>query len=81
MAAQSSVEQLEMRRMNLKELTSKPQLVQQVLCEYEESHSKVEHLTLRKLTPGLKITIWGLRFYVVFMIVVVFINVFHTLHS
>ncbi len=64
----------------LSELRLKPQLVKNVLQEYKESQKRMQHLSERKLGLGLKIVIWGLRFYVVFMVVVVAINVSQSIH-
>ena len=54
--------------------------VGEVLMEHEESRILVEALSIRFLTPGQTVIIWGLRAYVVFMAVVVAVNVSHTLH-
>jgi hypothetical protein len=64
----------------LSELRLKPQLVKDVLQEYKESQKRMQHLSERKLGLGLKIVMWGLRFYVVFMVVVVAINVSQSIH-
>jgi hypothetical protein len=64
----------------LSELRLKPQLVKNVLQEYKESQKRMQHLSERKLGLGLKIVMWGLRFYVVFMVVVVAINVSQSIH-
>ena len=54
--------------------------VGEVLKEHEESRILVEALSIRVLTPGQTVIIWGLRAYVVFMAVVVAVNVSHTFH-
>jgi len=52
-----------------------PQLVKNVLQEHRESQKRTRHLGERKLGMGLKIFLWSLRLYVLFMIVVVAINI------
>ena len=64
----------------LAELKFNPPLVKHLLQEHEEGQKKIEDLGQRKLGAGLKITLWGLRAYVVFMLVVVGINVAQLLH-
>ncbi len=64
----------------LSELRLKPQLVKNVLQEYKENQKRMQRLSERKLGLGLKIVMWGLRFYVVFMVVVVAINVSQSIH-
>ncbi len=64
----------------LSELRLKPQLVKDVLQEYKENQKRMQRLSERKLGLGLKIVMWGLRFYVVFMVVVVAINVSQSIH-
>lgn len=55
-------------------------LVEEALSEYRTSLASIEKLGLKQLSPGLKILIWALRGYVLFMVVVVIINVIQTLH-
>ncbi len=62
------------------DLRFKPQLVQNVLQEHKESQKRMQHLSERKLGPGLKIFLWGLRLYVVFMVGIVVINVCQSIH-
>ena len=76
----SEVQPAEDNRVILSELRLKPQLVKNVLKEYKESQKKMQSLNERKLGLGLKIFMWGLRFYVVFMVVVVVINVSQSMH-
>ncbi|MCY0878073.1 MAG: hypothetical protein OWU84_03895 [Firmicutes bacterium] len=54
--------------------------VQEALAEHQASVQHVERLGLKGLTPGLKLLIWGLRIYVLFMAVVVIVNVVQTVH-
>lgn len=56
------------------------ELVDEALTEYRSSLAAIERLGLKTLSPGLRILIWALRVYVLFMVVVVVINVLHTLH-
>lgn len=69
------------RDLDVQKLQTQPELVQQVLEEHVQGLGHTEQLTLRKLGPGLKATIWLLRIYVLFMVVVVVINVFQSVHS
>lgn len=55
-------------------------LVEEALTEYRTSLQSVEQLGLKPLSPGLKGLIWGLRFYVLFMVAVLIINIVTTLH-
>ena len=66
--------------MILSELRHKPQLVKNILQEHKECQHKTERLGERKLGPGLKIFLWGLRLYVIFMIVIVVINISQSIH-
>lgn len=50
------------------------------VAEYRESTAQIEGLGLRMLGNGLKGLIWGLRVYVLLMIIVVSVNVVQTLH-
>ena len=50
------------------------------VAEYRDSSSHIEGLGLRPLGIGLKSLIWGLRLYVLFMVVVVVLNIVQTLH-
>jgi hypothetical protein len=70
----------EAHKASLSELSFSPLLVKKALQEHEESQNKTKHLGERKLGPGLKIFLWGLRLYVVFMVVVVVINVSRSIH-
>lgn len=76
MATFGSVEQ----RICLSELRAKPHLVTSILDEHMESKKKLKHLSERKMGPWLKLFLWGLRLYAIFMIVVVLINVFQPVH-
>lgn len=67
-------------KLAISQLVENPELVHELLLEHEESYNKTNTLTLRKLGPGLKITIWFLRVYVLFMIVVAVIQIINTLH-
>ena len=80
MNAVRSLQPAEDHQVILSELRLKPQLVKNVLQEYKESQKRMQHLSERKLGLGLKIFLWGLRFYVVFMVVVVAINVCQSIH-
>jgi hypothetical protein len=64
----------------LSELRLKPQLVKNILQEHKESQARMQHLSKRKLGLGLKIFMWGLRVYVVFMVVIVAISVSQSIH-
>jgi hypothetical protein len=75
-----SLQPAEDHKVILSELSLKPQLVKNVLQEYKESQKRMQHLSERKLGLGLKIFMWGLRFYVIFMVVVVAINVSQSIH-
>jgi hypothetical protein len=75
-----SLQPADAHKVSLSELSFNPHLVKKALQEHKESQNKIEHLAERKLGPGLKILLWGLRFYVVFMVAVVGINVFQSLH-
>ncbi|MCI0182856.1 MAG: hypothetical protein OWR52_07595 [Acidibacillus sp.] len=61
-------------RNQLKELHERPELVAQTLEEHQEAIEKISKLGLRPLSPMLKVTIWGLRLYVLFMVVVVIVS-------
>lgn len=69
-----------LHEMGISELKEKPELVHSLLQEHEDSYRKTNNLTLRPLGPGLKTTIWFLRLYVLFMIVVAVINVVNSIH-
>lgn len=62
------------------ELLDESQWFEAAVAEYRESSSRVEGLGLRPLGTGLKIVIWVLRFYVLFMVVVVIFNIVQTIH-
>lgn len=62
------------------ELAEESQLFEAAVAEYRESSSRIEGLGLRPLGTGLKSLIWGLRVYVLFMVVVVILNIVQTLH-
>lgn len=68
------------RQQRVEALRGQPAVVQDILREHIESQQHTEGLTLRKLSPGVKATIWLLRLYVLFMAVVVVINVVQTVH-
>jgi hypothetical protein len=51
-----------------------------LLEEHQKAREQVGHLGLRRLNPGLRVLIWALRLYVLFMAVVVAVNVAQTLH-
>ncbi len=80
MNAVRSLQPAEDHQAILSELRLKPQLVKNALQEYKESQKRMQYLSERKLGLGLKIFLWGLRFYVVFMVVVVAINVCQSIH-
>jgi len=69
------------REMRLDRLRRQPEVVGEILKEHVASQQQTEGLTLRKLSPGVKVMIWFLRLYVVFMTVVVIVNVIQTVHS
>ncbi|NMP22871.1 hypothetical protein HIJ39_10975 [Sulfobacillus sp. DSM 109850] len=56
------------------------ELFEAAVAEYRESAAHIEGLSLRPLGSGLKSLIWGLRLYVLFMVVVVILNIVQTLH-
>ncbi len=80
MDAVKSLQPADDYKASLSELSCNPHLVKKVLQEHKESQNKTAHLGERKLCPGLKIFLWGLRLYVVFMVVVVVINVSQAIH-
>ncbi len=51
----------------------------EVLEEHLAMQQYMATLGLRSLSPALQALIWALRFYVIFMLVAVVINVTHTL--
>jgi len=51
-----------------------------LLEEHRETREHMAHLGLRRLNPALRVLIWALRIYVLFMVVVVAVNVAQTLH-
>lgn len=53
--------------------------IAEVLDEHLEMQRYMETLGIRPLSPALRALIWVLRFYVIFMLVAVVINVTHTL--
>jgi hypothetical protein len=55
-------------------------LVDEVLSEYRSAQEAVASIGRAKMGRGLTAVIWGLRVYVLFMIVVVAINTIQTLH-
>ncbi|PWI58428.1 hypothetical protein BM613_03810 [Sulfoacidibacillus thermotolerans] len=65
--------------MRLKELHEKPEVIEETLREHKEALQKVEQLGLRPLSPLVRVTIWGLRLYVLFMVVIVIVNVIQNL--
>ena len=75
-----SLQPAEDHKVILSELRLKPQLVKNVLQEHKESQKRMQHLSERKLGLGLKIFMWGLRVYVVVMVVVVAIQVSQSIH-
>ncbi|RIV18556.1 hypothetical protein D2Q93_13975 [Alicyclobacillaceae bacterium I2511] len=67
-------------RMTLTEVKARPELVAEVLLEQREAAKRMERLTLRPLSRGLRGLMWLLRLYVLFMIAVVTINVIQIFH-
>lgn len=55
-------------------------LMGEVLDEYHVAIAHIESLGQRPLGSGLKVLMWSLRVYVLFMAVVVVLNVVQTLH-
>ncbi|OLZ10999.1 hypothetical protein [Sulfobacillus thermosulfidooxidans] len=51
-----------------------------LLEDHNKARQHIEELGLLPLSPALKGTIWGLRLYVLFMIVVVVMNIIQNLH-
>ncbi len=51
-----------------------------VLDEYHQAMAHLSLLKPRRLSPGLRTLIWGLRVYVVFMAFVVVLNIVERLH-
>ncbi|PSR30794.1 MAG: hypothetical protein C7B43_04820 [Sulfobacillus benefaciens] len=62
------------------QLNSQKPEITKLLEQHQESRRRIESLGLVRLTPGLKWLMWGLRFYVVGMVILVVINVMATLH-
>lgn len=54
--------------------------IEELLADHETARDKVEHLGRLRLSPTLKAIIWGLRIYVLFMVVVVIVNAFELTH-
>ncbi|POB11253.1 hypothetical protein [Sulfobacillus sp. hq2] len=54
--------------------------LEELLADHESAREKVEKLGRLPLSPTLKVIIWGLRVYVLFMVVVVVINAFEITH-
>ena len=54
--------------------------VDEILQDHIRTREHIEKLGRLPLSPLLKITIWGLRLYVVFMISVVVINIITEMH-
>jgi hypothetical protein len=75
-----SLQTAEAHKARLSELRHSPHLVKNILQEHKETQKRMQHLSERKLGPGLKIFLWGLRLYVVFMVIVVAINVSQSIH-
>ena len=80
MNAAEALQPTEAHQASLSELSLSQLLVKKALQEHKESQAKTKHLGERKLGPGLKIFLWGMRFYVVFMVAVVVINVSRSIH-
>lgn len=60
-------------------LAHHPETVEEILSEQQEAIQHTAQLGLRKLGFWVKSLIWFLRVYVIFMVVVVIINVMHTI--
>lgn len=56
------------------------ELVDQALNDYRQSVEHSQRLGLRSLPRGLRIVIWALRLYVLFMVAVVLMNLLENLH-
>ncbi|WP_053961189.1 hypothetical protein [Sulfobacillus thermosulfidooxidans] len=54
--------------------------IDRLLEDHNKARQHIEELGLLPLSPALKGTIWGLRIYVLFMIVVVVMNVIQNMH-
>jgi hypothetical protein len=61
------------------DLSHHPETVDEILSEQQAAIEHTAQLGLRKLGFWVQSLIWFLRVYVVFMIVVVIINVMHTI--
>ncbi len=68
-----------LKNVSLKQLANQPEVVEEILSEQHDALQRTEQLGLRKLGWGLKSLIWVLRLYVIFMVIVVMINIAHTL--
>ena len=60
-------------------MAQKPDLTR-LLEQHQESRRRIESLGLLRLTPGLRRLMWGLRLYVLAMLILLVINVIATLH-
>ena len=65
---------------NAKDRAEDAQWFEAVVAEYRESTAHIDGIGQRPLGTGLKTLVWGLRVYVLFMVVVVVINIVQTLH-
>ena len=62
-------------RVRLEEIGGHPEWVDATLREHREAEQRVAELGRRRLSQPLRAVIWGLRVYVLFMVVVVIINI------
>lgn len=74
-------EQSDREQIRINRLQQNPELVSELLQEHKQNMKQTSQLGLRRLGPGLKITIWSLRLYVLFMLIVVIMNIMQTLHG
>ena len=68
-----------LKNLSIAELSDQPEVVEEILFEQKEASKRTSQLGIRKLGKGMKSLIWLLRLYVIFMVVVVIINVAHTI--
>ncbi len=64
---------------HMTEMVDQETLVREAVLECRQSRERVDQLGLKPLTRGLKALIWGLRIYVLFMVVVVAVNLMENL--
>ena len=72
---QSELPGIHIDRVRLEEVGGHPEWVDATLREHREAEQRVAELGRRRLSPPLRAVIWGLRVYVLFMVVVVIINI------